>query len=538
MPRIGLKIGGQSYTMVSREPRPPNRRALIIPMLLLPLAMFVGWYCLVRPPSFAQLVDNNAQNEEGVVVVGTQPKIQGSVKQADRLPSWLREKAISKLPFARTNVTNSDLSDVNEWASYTKRKNNSTVNSTVVDVIIVGSVDRVDYMHAQQRLWAMRQNSVRNVFMATEINTYKSIKLGDGGCKELMHACIISNNNQTEEDENNQLQRYLTYTYKPPLRSNNITNITSSKAEPFSSLLQSNDEEICLQRRIGLAMGASTRRYRKIKHALSLVSSTSQGMNSGVNDDKSPDYLIVTFDSTYFNTQRLDECMGHGGGKNVANVYSPFVNHFGGQSRGNIQQYNTSSTTQFYYPSKNTGVVFNKPALKMWIRQIPCFASKSNSSFVPSPIQYDYNTHSFEYDFCKLLNTAKTKTTNYYDVFEIVIQKTLQISRTSQPEDETKGVNEFVYSSIYQTLSISDIFSIYASTQQVLCKSMSHDIMLGNIERIPTVEEMMGYLINRFKLSSDGLSLSCTVASDETSCYPNMVACANLSLEKMRSMVI
>ena len=281
MPRINVSFNGQSYTMVTPKPRPPNRRPLFIPILILPMVMFSSYF-LIRPPSFAQLdkntssVDVYAKDESrGKVDIPRQPKLKGSKEKADRLPSWLREKAISKLTFAnKNNITNIDHQDINMWSSKQKRRGNST--NAIIDVIIVGSISRADYMNAQQ--WTTRKQSVRNVFKATEKNTYRS--LGSGSCQALVSSCASSNRRQ-----------HLLYN-----NSSLTTNTTTTS--------KVNDAEICLQRRFGLAMGASVRRYRKIKHALTLVSSIRQPTNGAL-----PDYLIITFDNAYYNTNMLKECM-------------------------------------------------------------------------------------------------------------------------------------------------------------------------------------------------------------------------------------
>jgi len=91
MPRI--KVSFHGYTMVSPKPRPPNRRPLFIPILILPMVMFSSYF-LIRPPSFAQL-DNNTSSVDvdtedesrGKVDMPRQPKLKGSKEKADRLPS-------------------------------------------------------------------------------------------------------------------------------------------------------------------------------------------------------------------------------------------------------------------------------------------------------------------------------------------------------------------------------------------------------------------------------------------------------------------
>ena len=80
--------------------------------------------------------------------------------------------AISKLPFAnKNNITNIDHQDINMWSMKQKISNSTT--KAIIDVIVVGSISRSDYMNAQQ--WTTRKQSVRNVFKATEKNTYRSL---------------------------------------------------------------------------------------------------------------------------------------------------------------------------------------------------------------------------------------------------------------------------------------------------------------------------------------------------------------------------
>ena len=96
-----------------------------------------------------------------------------------------------------------------------------------------------------------------------------------------------------------------------------------------------------------------------------------------------------------------------------------------------------------------------------------------------------------------------------------------------------------MYSKILEAKSISDLFTIYASHKQLLCKVM-------RIDRIPSEEEMIGYLVHRFKLSNEGLSLSseatnkstCKVASTDAECDVNRTfACTNLSLQKLNNII-
>jgi len=511
MPRINVSFHGQSYTMISPKPRPPNRRPLFIPILILPMVMFSSYF-LIRPPSFAQLdkntssVDVDTEDESrGKVDMPRQPKLKGSTEKADRLPLW-REKAISKLPFTnKNNITNID-------------HHNST--NAIIDVILVGSISRADYMKAQQ--WTTRKHSVRNVFKATEKNTYRS--LDSGSCQALVSSCASSIRRQ-----------HLLYS-NSSLTPN--TTSTNSKVD---------DAEICVQRRFGLAMGASIRRYRKIKHALTLVSSSIRQPTNGA----LPDYLIITFDNAYYNTNMLKECMTTNAriGDSPL-VYAPLVSYTDVSLNTQmihqyIKHHNHSVTATFDvfpYPTNRSGVIFNSKALQLWMKEVRCCVAKNNnnSSFEPSPMTYDRRAQAVEYQLCKIVKQrVPTKNTN---TFESALIKTLQLSLAIQTKRNQTSTNqkEFVYSKILEAKSISDLFTIYASHKQLLCKVMS-------INRIPSEEEMLGYLVHRFKLSNDGLSLSlseahnkstCEVASTDGDCDVNRTfACTNLSLQKLNNII-
>jgi len=474
----------------------------------------VSWYYL--SPTYSQLNDDETGGR-----AGRQPKLKGSVTRAVRLPSWLRDRAIDKLPFYSNpyNLSNSDLGEVNDalnaaqkWASQSTQNKSSA--AITVDVVTIGSMNRMEYMHTQQKTWASNTHSVRNVFIATEINTDNAIISNGGSCQELMKACQV-------EESSLQLE---------------------NSTQPFIS-----DEELCLGRRIGLAMGASVMRYRKITHALVLGSSRSN-VKHGSNDESMadlkqytinplPNYLIITFDSAYYNTERLEECVGHGG-ENAPIVYAPFT------SRENVNLSNkppeNTQPSMFSYPTNNTGVVFNKPALEVWIRSITCFSSKNDPSSAPTPIDYDSKAQELEHNFCKWMNAmamSDVEASQRNDTFETAIRGALKISLSTQRDQADNSRNEFVYSSRYQAVSISDLFSIYSSTMHLLCKSSV------TIERVPSGEEMLGYLIDRFQISSGGLSESASDAKSSCNattsnvCSSNMVACANVSLQGLKDTI-
>jgi len=432
----------------------------------------------------------------------------------------LREKAISKLSFAnKNNITNIDHQDINMWSSKQKRSSNST--NAIIDVITVGSISRADYMNAQQ--WTNRKHSVRNVFKATEKNTYRS--LSSGSCQALVSSCASSNRRQHLQYSNSSL----------------TPNTTSTN-------IKLDDAEICVQRRFGLAMGASIRRYRKIKHALTLVSS---GIRQPKNDAL-PDYLIITFDDAYYNTKMLEECITTNAriGDSPL-VYAPLVSYtdvsLNTQMIHQYMKHHNHSVTGatfdvFPYPTNRSGVIFNSKALQLWIKEVRCYVAKNSnsSSFVPSPVTYDRRAQTLEYQLCKIVKQRVP--TKYTNTFESALIKTLQLSlaiqtKRNQTSDSQK---EFVYSKILEAKSISDLLTIYASHKQLLCKVM-------RIDRIPSEEEMLGYLVHRFKLSNDGLSLSlseahnkstCEVASTDGDCEVNRtLACTNLSLQKLNNII-
>ena len=155
------------------------------------------------------------------------------------------------------NETFTEVDDVlrvaRRWASSHSSRQE---NATTVDVISVGSANGTDRMQMQQRTWAStREDSpVRNVFLATEINTDNVMMPNNGGgrsCRELTEAC--NGGGRVEGRSENETLRD-----------------DASNEQPSSSsiLLRYDDEEWCLKRRMGLAMGASASRYRKIARAI------------------------------------------------------------------------------------------------------------------------------------------------------------------------------------------------------------------------------------------------------------------------------
>ena len=183
-PRISLHLGGQTFPMAAR-PEPRSQRAFLVPTFLLMMALFTSWRVL-SSSFLRQLDDDDVAGGR----VGGQPPLKGSVTKADRLPSWMRARAIDKLPYYmnRSHVPDGYLDEIKN-ALFPKHGNNETVNQTIVDVITIGTVDRIKYMHSQQKAWASNKHSVRNVFISTERNLDDLILPVDANCQELIRTC-------------------------------------------------------------------------------------------------------------------------------------------------------------------------------------------------------------------------------------------------------------------------------------------------------------------------------------------------------------
>lgn len=232
----------------------------------------------------------------------TNLQLEGSVTKAHRLPAWL----IGKLPMSNaTSFRSAQINDALDAAQ--KWVYRSTQNKKIVDVITIGSVDR-----KQKMTWF----GGRNLFMATENNTENLIIPNGGSCQELVNACGGSLND---------------------------------------------DKDACIQRRIGLAVGASVRRYRKIIHSLFVRNSGSSARLDIAVDESTtdwkrltvetlPNYLILTFDSVYYNMGMLEECMGQSE-KDVPTVFAPYISYT--DANLNDQQLKSSS---FAYPDRKSVV--------------------------------------------------------------------------------------------------------------------------------------------------------------------------------------
>ena len=454
---------------MNHEPRHQGctvrRGAFIIPiLLLLILYSLAGWYCVGRS-------------------AGWQPYLKAFEAKAERSKSWLRDRAIEKLALYSGGGVDDEASGAaaKEWAS--RSAQNGVGNSTVVDVIAIGTVNTFERTPTQQRTWAWSNQSARNVFIATEVTTDSAIfSSPNGSCQELMKSCDASRSN----------------------RRRGLASSTTAVEKVVSSDAVSPrlDSGQCLDRRFGLAMGASVGRYRKIINAL--VAFGGDGGADGIlkqyTSQTLPDYLIITYEFAYYNIQRLVGCMGHGGA-DAPVVHAPFVswtdvNLSDGTRKKTQSQTPSKTTTSFAYPTRKTGVVFNKAAIEIWIRSITCFEPVD----FPTPIHYDAETHAHERDLCGMMTTTMTNgnanATRRNDAFESAIREIVEISLFAQEGGRTTRRSEFHLSSRRQAVSIGDLLSLYASTLHALCKGGGG----ADTGRIPSVGKMFGYLIHRFGL--------------------------------------
>ena len=98
--------------------------------------------------------------------------------------------------------------------------------------------------------------------------------------------------------------------------------------------------------------------------------------------------------------------MGHGGA-DAPVVYAPFVswadvNLSEGTRKKKQSQKPYKTTISFAYPTRKTGVMFNKAATEIWIRSITCFELVD----FPTPIHYDAKTHAVERELCRMMMTS------------------------------------------------------------------------------------------------------------------------------------
>jgi hypothetical protein len=488
----------------------------------------VGWYFLTQSsPSEYDATNNDVLH------------LKGSVTKADRLPSWLRNKAIDDLPFYATSenetsaiIDGEPFEEVDEeleaarlWASHAaNNKHDDNNNATeanqsqhpIIDVLSVGSSARIDYMNAQRDTWANNKHYVRDIFMESEMNTDSSIPDNGGSCQVLANECA--------ESESSRL-----FSGQP-----------TTFAETNSTTVAVNGEhDLCLQRRMGLAIGATARRYRKIVHALSIESTKSPSLtilSTGWEQYAGkilPNYLIVTFDVTYYNTLQLEQCItSKTDDEDKPLVYAPFISWSNREPSYNSNNNESQDTTKFAFPAQRTGAVFNRASLERFARPISCYASEDGTK--PSiPIHYDPLEHPLEHRFCQWM-AGKAK-----NVFSSLLHGALQLDLVRK-KSKSEGDS-------LQPMSISDLLVMYSSHMHVLCKRDAG---------LPSGEEMLGYLVHKFSIgsrgdesaaSSEGFGEIRTGTNNDDAtedicgatatkeCDPStMLACANLSLDQMK----
>ncbi len=258
-----------------------------------------------------------------------------------------------------------------------------------------------------------------------------------------------------------------------------------------------NDEEAyCMQRRIGFAMGASSRRYHKLVHATKMKdehgSFESEMLHWKIFASKVlPEYLVVAFDTTFYNTEFLGGCMDK-----ESSVYSPFVSSTSYAVSDGSK--NTKDEHTFFYPQKHSGVVFNKSALEKWIRSIACFTNEDGSisstleyKKTAIPIVHDPKLDELESEFCSFISSeGMANTLLNTNSLDSLLLESLHLYRNLH------GKNKLDFENL--TFGIGELLSIYSSQMHRLCGTHSND------EKVPTAEEMLGYLVHKFKITSSG----------------------------------
>jgi hypothetical protein len=406
-----------------------SRQYFLAPVLLLAII------------SFESVLLKSGENENP-------PQLKGSVSKVDRLQSWLRERAIDRLPWSTTNNTADYYEEVREtitamktWASQSSDSYNHT--NILVDVISIGSSSRIEYLHKQRDSWAA-PSFVRGIFMATEMNTDRSILTGDdSSCQALELSCAKSDKTVGVNSDVKIRSRWL--------QSNNIRNEKSLNATTSAV-------ELCIQRRLGLAMGVSIQRYRKINRAFDI-----QRDALGTEFSILPSFLIVTFDQMSYNTTELKRCKE----KERSQIYAPSIS---------VKQLKSKShDNSFPYPTNRTGLVFNREAIHRWMHQVPCSSTDTQS----------YDSESFASNFCYWMRNAFSQSSNQQNEFDSVLIRALKLSKENSIID-AKHPN--------QAMSVSDLFYKYSYSMHLLCSNQNENI-------IPSGEEMIGYLIHRFNIS-------------------------------------
>ena len=285
--------------------------------------------------------------------------------------------------------------------------------------------------------------------MATEMNTDRYILSGEASCSAL--SCAISVETAGVDSDVKLRSRWLETT--------NITNETSMVLETKESYTNATTSfiELCMQRRLGLAMGGAVRRYRKISHAFNLQHDTSSGAELII----FPSFLIVTFDQTSYNTTELKRCEE----KERSHIYDPCIS---------LKQLKSKSHCSYFpYPTNRTGLIFNRAAIQRWMLQVSC-----------SPLDVQpYDSESFESNFCIWMRDAFSQPSNQSkNEFDSVLIRALKLSK----EDSIRALKLSKEDSITdvkhqdQAMSVSDIFiSIHILC---ICYAAINMIMLFQVE--------------------------------------------------------
>ena len=384
-----------------------SRQYFLAPVLLLTFISVGGVF----------IRSSTTQNNE------SSPRLKGTVTKVHRLSSWLKER----VPWSTSGNTNTyeayevnaTLNVLKTWVGHSSNHNHTHL---LIDVVSTGSSSRKEYLRKQRETWASPQ-FVRNMIMANEINTEAG---EDVSCERLELACSKSVANLDAGVAETEI---------------------GEEHEPAVVI----DDELCIQRRFGLAMGASVRRYRKIEHEFNLINDTTLTKGAEL-----PNFLIVTFYQMSYNTSALKECK-----EEKPQIYAPIVSWRHITSRSN-DKYPDS----FPYPTNRTGLIFNRAAMQRWMEQIPCFYDDT--------IANDAGT--FESNICSLVRASSTESHNEFD--SLLVQA-LELSKRDSDKDN---------------FSVSDIFFMYSQTVHLLCKSQHNKV-------VPSGEEMLGYLIHRFQVS-------------------------------------
>ena len=148
--------------------------------------------------------------------------------------------------------------------------------------------------------------------------------------------------------------------------------------------------------------------------------------------------------------------------KESSQIYAPSISlkHLDGKSQDDV----------FPFPTNRTGLIFNRAAIERWMLQVSCSSTDTQS----------YASESFESNFCSWMRDANQSK----NIFDSTLVRALALSK----EDPITGVMEQT-----QAMSIGDLFYKYSYSMHLLCSSQ-HDVA-------PSGEEMIGYLIHRFKIS-------------------------------------